>query len=293
MWWLLAAALGAAPPIPAVAAGDQAVGICQVATGDPSVGGGQMAAADPALGGCQVAIGDPSVARTAAVPSAAVLMRGLQQRDVDEGPSSEPVNRRKLRLIGLSLLAPGLAHLTEGEKTRGIAYLAADVVCWSTYAGFRVQGGIRKDAYIDYAEQHAGIQEADGRSSEYYQTIASWPNSALYNEFVVAREARDAYPDDLAGREAYYQEHRVPDDQVWDWESQAAQDRFRSKRNHSESAYRSARTMAGLAVVNRVVAMLDAVLFLDQDGRERAMRLDLMPGPEPGGAALCVRVALP
>ncbi len=209
-------------------------------------------------------------------------------------PAEEQVERDNTRLktIGLSLLLPGLGHLEMGRTRRALPYLVAEAGLWTAYGVFRVQEAWRKDSYEDMAAVDAGVRRASGQSDSYYQMIGVFPSSESYHQ-TIRREARAMYPDDLDAREEYVRSHQVPADIAWEWESQAAWDRYRDKRSDSRAAYRRARNALGLAIANRVVATLDAALLARGRDPEHGARLQLAPGPEPGEAALQLSWRLP
>jgi hypothetical protein len=195
-------------------------------------------------------------------------------------------------VLALSLVCPGLGHLQSGRPGRAAPYLLAEAALWTTFGVSRVQGAWRRDSYAEMARLDAGVRTPDDQTDSYYRLIGAWPSSDLYNE-LIRREARAVHPDDLAGRTAYFETHRVPDDVAWSWESQTAWDRFREKRNDSRRAFRRARNMLGLAAANRVVAMIDATLLVHRDGGARALRLEVIPRGEPGAAAVQLSWPIP
>jgi hypothetical protein len=168
----------------------------------------------------------------------------------------------------------------------------AEGAIWTTFGVSRVQGSWRRDSYVEMARLDAGVAEPEGRADSYYRLIGAWPSSDLYNE-VVRREARTFHPDDLEARAAYFEANRVSADIAWRWESQAAWDRYHEKRSESRRAYRRARNMLGLALANRVAAMIDAALLAQRDSGRSALRLEVAPGDEPGAGAVQLTLRLP
>lgn len=213
----------------------------------------------------------------------------LPQRAGGEALSNGTSNRH-LSSIGLSLLLPGSAQLKAGRTGRGLLFLGAEGAIWTAFAAFRVQGGLRRDSYLEMARLFAGVEHPEGRDDDYYRLLGLISSSDVY-DIVVRSDARRFYPDDLEAREAYVAEHRIPNDRAWQWESDAARERYRAKRNDSQSAYRASRNMIGLAVVNRLAAMFDAVLA-ERDGGS-ATHLRLVPGGERGTACLAITRELP
>ena len=91
--------------------------------------------------------------------------------------AEEPPGR--LKLLGLSLLLPGLGHKSLGHDYRATAYMSAEAAVWCAAVVFEVQGRIRKDSYIEYAEIHAGVADAKNRSSDYYRRIGRYPSTEI------------------------------------------------------------------------------------------------------------------
>lgn len=215
--------------------------------------------------------------------------------DRDGTPGAERFSRDRgenARRVGLSLLLPGAAHLHMGERRRAAAFIVAEAATWTAWGVFRVQGAQRRDSYIEMAKLDAGVPDAEGRGDAYYHLLGSWSSSDAYDQ-LVRREARDLYPDDLQARAAYFEANRTAADRSWRWESLAAWDRYRAKRNDSRQAYRSARMMLGLAAANRVVAMVDAALLARRQGGDGSWRMQAEPGAEPGSFSVSLSLPLP
>ena len=188
-----------------------------------------------------------------------------------------------------TLLLPGLAQYRLGEKGRGIAFMTVEAALWTGFLGYRIQGWNREDTYREMADLYAGVAEGAPLDDDFYKTIASWPSSDLYNEFVVRRLARTEGGDDLEAREAWYEANKVQGNETWNWSSDVARQEFATKRSDAQNSFKKSRNMIGLAVVNRVVAMIDAVLLSGRvDGS--AYRLDM--SQERDGGELVSRIAL-
>ncbi|MFB3909137.1 MAG: hypothetical protein ACE15D_12120 [Candidatus Eisenbacteria bacterium] len=203
--------------------------------------------------------------------------------------SHDPPSR--LKVLGLSLLVPGLGHRALGRETRGAIFLGTEAGIWGGFGVFEVQSHLRKDSYIEMAELFAGVKDASGHSDEYYRQLGRYPSSDWVDD-EVRRDARALYPDDLPAREDYYQRHRVPEDQRWSWSSTAEWDRYRAKRSDSQQASKRANYMLGIAVANRLVAAIDAVRIANNQGKEPAMGLILSADPRDPELAARIGLAL-
>jgi len=221
------------------------------------------------------------------------LLPAASRADELEGGRPSPERSRNLKVLGLSLLVPGLGHVSEGMSRRGVPFMVAEAGFWTAFAVFRTQGALRRDSYVEMARLDAGISRPEGRDEEYYQLIGAWPSSDEYDA-VIRRQARSVYGDDLEGRAAYFAAHQVAEDEAWHWESYAAQRRYRMKRIDSQNSFRRARTMVALAAANRVAAVLDFALLAPKAGRgDRAFHLECLPGPGLASARLALRCDLP
>lgn len=205
-----------------------------------------------------------------------------------EGPPS------RAKVLGLSLLLPGLGHQTLGSKTKAQAFLATEAVIWGAFGLFKLRGHVRRDSYVEMAEIFAGVPRAQGRSGEYYRLLGRYWSSEEYDD-EIRRDARARFPDDLAARDAYFQSHRVAADQVWLWESNAAWDRYQAKRNESNRSFRRARSMVGIAVANRLLASVDAMRIVHRrsGAGNVSLRLAMDPVDSREPVQLCVDVDLP
>ncbi|MCA9728292.1 MAG: hypothetical protein KC729_11455 [Candidatus Eisenbacteria bacterium] len=208
----------------------------------------------------------------------------------DGAPTGRSIQSRNLKSLGLSLLLPGLAQLEMGHKLRASVFFTAEGAFWTAFAAYRIQGAQREDSYVQMAEVFAGVDHANGRDDDYYRNLAGWPSSELYNEYVVRRDARTRYGDDLEAREAYYEDNRISGEDAWSWTSDSARERYADKRSDAKRSYKHSRNMIGLAVANRLVSMIDAVLL---ERRDSKLRVELAPEPGAQGARLALRRELP
>ncbi len=218
------------------------------------------------------------------VLKSAVAGSGEQAGFIDErGASHEGPSRAKTVLF--SALVPGLGQLMHGERGYGGAFLAGEVASWTSFAVFRVQGEVRKDRFVEYAERFAGVDDASGQSDDYYSALASYDRSGdpggpdSYNEVEVRQHARDdLYPDDPAAQEAYIQEHSITGAQAWDWESDARRREFSAIRIASENGFHRSQYSVGAMVAGRILSVMHAIWFTaEPDKSEGAAKSAVRP----------------
>ncbi len=198
----------------------------------------------------------------------------------------------RLKILGASLLLPGWGHRMMGQNTRATAFMATEGAIWVSFGVFRGQGEIRKDRYIEMAELFAGVPDAEGRSDDYYRQIGDYRSAEAYND-EVRRDARARFGDDLHAREAYFERYRVPDDQIWEWASSADWRRYRDKRSDSLRSFKRSRYMIGVAIVNRLVAAVDAMRSVHRRDRDTALHWYLDADPLDPSSSVRVGVRLP
>ena len=134
----------------------------------------------------------------------------------------------RLKILGLSILVPGLGHRSLGHNGRATAYLSAEAAVWCAAVVFEVQGRIRKDSYMEMAEIFGGVSDAENRSTDYYRRIGRYPNTDIYHD-EIRRDGRARFGDDLEARAEYFARNRVPEDQVWSWTSYDDRQRYRDQ----------------------------------------------------------------
>jgi hypothetical protein len=160
----------------------------------------------------------------------------------------------------LSALVPGLGELRTGHTTMAAVHFAAEAAVWTSFIVFRVQGGLRRDDYVEYAEVYAGARNTSARSDNYFRELARYvrsdPGPDSYNEREVRDTARALYPDDPDARRSYVEAHEYTGDLAWDWETVENWRTYRELRESSELSYQRSRFCIGAAVANRIASVL-------------------------------------
>jgi len=173
----------------------------------------------------------------------------------------------------LSLVLPGAGQHYLGNHARARTMYVAEAGVWTAFACFRVQGGNRRDSYVEEAELFAGVK--GGRSDDYYRAMAYYISSDEYNMDVM-RDARFVYPSDRDKQLEYFETHGLFGDDTWEWQSPDRQLDFRNTRTASKESYRRAVLTTGFAVLNRVVSVVDVYLSFKLDkSRHRVSRPQL------------------
>jgi len=203
-----------------------------------------------------------------------------------ESAPREAPNR--LRAVGASLLLPGLGHRAGGHFGRARFFMMAEVAILAGIAVSELQGHARKQGYIDYAEQFAGVAGIDGKPDWYYRNLGQYRSSEDYRD-EIQRTARSLYGDDLEARAAYVAENAPAPGEAWEWASDEHRREFRDRRKESRNAFRRASLFLGAALLNRLVSAVDAARLA---GRDAGPRASVYYRPEEEGSGyLCLRWA--
>ncbi len=149
----------------------------------------------------------------------------------------------KTKAVLLTMLVPGAGHFYLGQKGRGEVFMGAEAVAWAGFFAFRIYGNWRKDDYVRYAQAHAGI-DPNGKDDDFYGQLSFYDSREDYNTAGRLYNPGDPYYPDIS---TYY----------WQWDTDESREYYRDVRNSSQSSYRKATFMIGVAVFNRIVAGID------------------------------------
>ena len=164
----------------------------------------------------------------------------------DEALESSSAGKKSVfRAALFSALVPGAGHYYLGRKRTARYFFAAEALTWIGYFSFRTYGNWKKDDYINYAAVYANAQ-LEGKSDEHINYVGFYENIREFNSFGRAYDPDRAYLPD------------TPENH-WEWQSPSTRQGFRDLRNRSKEAYRRSDFMIGLAVIDRVIAIIDAV----------------------------------
>lgn len=201
-----------------------------------------------------------------------------------------------------SLALPGLGELRTGANNRAIMHFAAEAAVWISFVVFRIQGDLRKDDYIEYAEVYAGVQRPgaqavsppEGRfvavsrtfsyDDDYYRNLSRYrrsdPGPNSYNEKEVREVARVLFPDDPQARQRYIKEHEIghDDPRAWSWESDEHWAFYRELRRSSQLSYQRSRFSIAAAVANRIISVVGLTWGRGPGGTEIGVGMEPLGG---------------
>jgi hypothetical protein len=151
-----------------------------------------------------------------------------------------------------------------GYNGAAATFMVVEAASWTSLVVFQVQGGSRKDRYIEYAERFAGVVDASGQGNDYYRALARYdrsdPGPGSYNEIEVRLVAkRELYPNDPVAQQRYIAENSITGGLAWNWESEARRETYADIRNSSESAYHNAKFAVAGLIGGRILSVMHAL----------------------------------
>lgn len=191
-------------------------------------------------------------AMTSSIQSDRVPVQSAADFELDEfggGQSYEPersTGRKSTFKAALySAVIPGGGHYYLGRKKTARYFFAAEALTWIGYFSFRTYGNWKKDDYINYGATYANAQ-LDGKSDEFLNWVGFYENIREFNTLGRAWDPDRPYLVD------------TPENH-WEWATPELRQGFRDLRNRSEEAFRRSDFMIGIAIIDRIIAVIDAV----------------------------------
>jgi hypothetical protein len=150
-----------------------------------------------------------------------------------------------LKAAAYSALLPGMGEYYVGHRGKAKYFFGIEAAVWISFFAYRTYGGWKKDDLIDYAAVHANAS-LEGKDDEFLDFVGFYDDIDQYNTFGRVYDVERPYLEDNA-------------DNHWRWQSDDDQAAYRHLKNQGREAYRRANFMLGLAVLNRIVSVIDAV----------------------------------
>lgn len=162
-----------------------------------------------------------------------------------EGPS---VSGDKVKAGALSLVLPGAGQFYNGDRSKAYVMAGIEVGIWTAYFVFDAQGDNRRDAADQYAGVYAGT--SGSHPDAYWQAVGRYLDSDAYEDYL-RREARATGENPPAD---------LPASDRWQWVNADRKYDYQKLRADASAAYDRRDFMILFAVVNRAVAVVDAVI---------------------------------
>jgi len=142
-------------------------------------------------------------------------------------------------------LVPGWGEYYVGHKKKARFFFTVEVLSWIGFIGFTTYGNWKEDDFIRFANERAGA-DLNGKDDWFLDMVGFYEDIDEYNSFGRVYDPDRPYLDDNVSNH-------------WRWQNPSDKKLYRHLKNRSREAYRRADFMIGLAILNRVVSVIDAV----------------------------------
>jgi len=193
-------------------------------------------------------------------------------------PFEQPDQGKKKKVsiakaAALSALIPGLGEYYVGNRAKAKYFFAGEILTWAGFFSFRTYGAWKKDDLIGFADQKANADLTD-KDDEFLDWVGFYRSIYEFNTLGRVSDQDRPYLED------------TPENH-WLWQSEEDQEIYRELKNSSREAYRRSDFMIGVAVVHRIISVIDAIRdakrarrSLDDDfGTDRGLRYQLAIDP--------------
>jgi hypothetical protein len=193
------------------------------------------------------------------------------QKSTNANAKQQSIGKRSIWKAGaLSALLPGLGEYYAGHKQKARLFFAGEAVTWIGYASLRIYGSAKEDDYIRFAQTNANAHLED-KSDEIRDMVGYYADINEYNSLGRAFDPERPYLAD------------TPENH-WQWQTTDDQAIYRHLKNRSREAYRRSDFFIGIAIVSRVISVVDAIRDvkrannrLDQDFSQAPVKLEIDP----------------
>lgn len=162
-----------------------------------------------------------------------------------------------------SVMVPGLGQMIQGDRSRAQTFLAVEGAIWLSYFGFNYWGNRIDGSARVYAIDHAGANPAR-RDDRYFDDLETYLSAADHN-LMVERYASWFFPNNLELQQEYIEANSYYGEDEWLWDSLASRGQYWEKRRQAREHWRRASFMPGFAVINRIVSVVDILVFSRQE----------------------------
>ncbi|MBE0431976.1 hypothetical protein IBX73_00770 [candidate division WOR-3 bacterium] len=162
-----------------------------------------------------------------------------------------------------SVMVPGLGQMIQGDRSRAQTFFAVEGAIWLSYFGFNYWGDRIDGSARVYAIDHAGANPAR-RDDRYFDDLETYLSAADHN-LMVERYASWFFPNNLELQQEYIEANSYYGEDEWLWDSLASRSQYWEKRRQAREHWRRASFMPGFAIINRVVSVVDILLFSRQE----------------------------
>ncbi len=169
-------------------------------------------------------------------------------------PPAFAAEKSRSTALLLSLIMPGAGQYYAGSPGSAKLFIAAELALWGGYYYNASMKQSRRDDYLRYALQHAGV-DPSGRGDSYLGSIGAFNSSFDYNGYMLSMEANPV----LYSGEA-----------AWNWDSVTSRARFHSLREGELDYENAMKYFVTGVVLNHLIAGLHASNVIGRKNRSAA-----------------------
>ena len=165
--------------------------------------------------------------------------------------------------IFASAIVPGWGQLIQGEKSKARVFFVVEGSVWLSFVGLTYFGHKMDQSARAFAIDHSGANPAN-HDDRYYDALEDY-SSSYYHNLEVERDASYFHPNDPQEQQEYIQEHGYFEDNAWEWDTLSNKSLYWQRRTAARENLRRASFMPGFAIINRIVSIIDVIVFSEEE----------------------------
>ena len=177
-----------------------------------------------------------------------------KQAELSSDSASAPHKVSMVKAGIYSALIPGLGEFYVGHRAKARIFFAVEAATWLSFFTFHFYGNWKEDDFVQFAAENANA-DLENKSDEFRDWVGFYDDIDQFNSLGRVQDPERPYLVDNA-------------ENHWRWPTPEEQSAYRHLKNRSREAFRRRDFMLGLAVVNRVVSIIDAVRDAKRSQRE-------------------------
>lgn len=171
-------------------------------------------------------------------------------------------NKSPALALLFSFILPGAGHFYINRMDVGKYFLGIDAASWIGLASLNIYGDDVRDEARTFSKQHAGINNFDNKSDEYFTNIGSFDNIYDYNNDKLTRGQYEL----LYDVNNYY----------WNWDDTQNKNIYEVQRKSSERIYNTRIVFGSILITNRIISGISALLLANKENK-RNSSLNVQP----------------
>jgi len=153
-----------------------------------------------------------------------------------------------------SFILPGAGHYYINRMDVGKYFLGVDAASWIGLASLNIYGNDVRDESRTFSRQHAGINNIDNKSDDYFTDIGSFDNIYEYNNDKLTRGQYEL----LYDVNNFY----------WNWDDIQNKNIYETQRKSSERIYNTRIVFGSLLIANRIISGISALLLANKQNKK-------------------------